>query len=264
MLEFSHQIAADAGLKNLSAHSLMSLGALARDQGAYSQARVYLEESLTLYRALEYSWGMVNALRLLGYVTYQLRGSEAAQPYYNESLELCQALKNPLIEALVWNSLGQMAHAERKFAEARELYCRAMGLLQERGDDKSLALVFENLGKLELDEAQYSSAQAYLEISLEAAVKAQDAGVALRVLVTMARLAVASGLQELRQFQIVELLERVSRHPACPESLRQEALDLLGAVAPSALVSAGSERSWKLVELKPLGYAVLNGESEPS
>jgi len=262
MLEFSHQIAADAGLKNLSAHSLMSLGALARDQGAYSQARVYLTESLTIYRALDYSWGIVNALRLLGYVTYQLRGSDAAQSYYNESLELCQALKNPLIEALVWNSMGQMAHAERKFGEARELYCRAMGLLQERGDDKSLALVFENLGKLELDESQYQAAQTYLEISLEAAVKAQDAGVALRVLVAMARLAVQSGLKEQRQFQIVELLERVSRHPACPAGLRQEALDLLAAVAPNALVPAGVERSWSLLELKPLGYAVVEGEIE--
>jgi len=80
-----------------------------------------MEQSLDLYRALDDTWGMVQALSLLG-----KHSSGRAEEFYREALKLVQALGHPLQSVWIWMELGSVIASQGRFVEAEEWLRRAL------------------------------------------------------------------------------------------------------------------------------------------
>ncbi|HEX9039223.1 MAG TPA: helix-turn-helix domain-containing protein [Ktedonobacterales bacterium] len=96
--------------------TLSSLGNLARAQGQYARAREYLERALDWARARDFSFAVASALVSLGHVAVEQGALTDAQARYREALALYRTLLNPaslawLLEgvAITFQSAGDAA-----------------------------------------------------------------------------------------------------------------------------------------------------------
>ena len=150
----------------VKARALNLNGLLARDQGDYTTARQFIEESLKLRRELGDKRDISAALNNLGMLANDSGDSGAALAYYEESLALKQALGDKRGLATTMLNLGLLQRNRRNYAEAHQQLEESLKLFRQLGDKRNIAAALNNLGEINLLEGVYAPAIKLLEESI--------------------------------------------------------------------------------------------------
>lgn len=133
---------------HLRAAVLRSAGALAWSQGDYENARIMAEESVALYRDLNNTEGLLQALSVLGTTLSNQGEFELAKQYHEESLALDRLGGN------VWNisrALGQLAElafSQGDYDTAQTYWEESRELDRNLADKQSVAITSNNIGEV--------------------------------------------------------------------------------------------------------------------
>jgi predicted ATPase/DNA-binding SARP family transcriptional activator/DNA-binding CsgD family transcriptional regulator len=153
------------------ARALNGAGWIALFQGDYESARALVEESLKLYRGLEYKEGIASALANLGFVAVLGQQDLMCLPaLLEESIKLRPEVRNPRTVAnlLAFEGLVGASQfvAEGRFAEYaarfRTLQEQSIAIFREKGDVLGIGHCLINLAICELVLANYHQATTLL------------------------------------------------------------------------------------------------------
>jgi non-specific serine/threonine protein kinase len=172
---------------------LRAAGVLAASENDLGAARVLLEESLAILRALGDRAGAVKALNGLGAVASSGGDLDGARAFYEEALALARALGDRRGAAILLNNLGVTAWARGECAAARGQIEEALAIERELGNRLVVGMSQDNLGLLAIDRGDFARARTSIE---EAMAIFREVGYARGVaqsLVHLARMRVAEG-----------------------------------------------------------------------
>jgi len=141
-----------------TADLLNQRGNVAREQGDLTHARALYEESLTRYRAVSDEQGVAVALNNLGTAMRYQGDLDRAAVLYTESLNLRRQRGDTRGIAWTLNNLALVARPQRHVAQAKSWYAESLGLSNAVGDRLQVARSLEGIAGLALDEAQAPSA----------------------------------------------------------------------------------------------------------
>lgn len=164
--------ASDLTLVWQRARALLSLAQLAQNQGDYAQALAWAEASIALYRQAGDSWGVAEALRESGWITYGRHERRATIARFEESLYLFrtvgdQAKIAAVLTSLVYVQTGQELDYAQSIADLSE----SISLLRTVDDPDALLFALHFQGELELLHENYTAAEAIFTESLALARK---------------------------------------------------------------------------------------------
>lgn len=151
----------------LRAKALNAVGNIAMTgQNDYAAARMYLEESLAIRRAVGDAEGVAQALLNLGIVASGQGDHVTARELFRESRGLCQELGDRWSVALALNNEGHAAFRQGDLAAARSLLQQSQAAFRELGDKARLAMALGGLGRVAVREGEYATGRAFLSESL--------------------------------------------------------------------------------------------------
>lgn len=156
------------------AKALWSAGFLAWSQGD-SEANLFLEESVSIWRELGDKRGLGNALLGLGMATLRQGQWKVAREIQLESIEMFRAVGDKSGLALALGGLSVIILASEdtesieyrgEYLEFRALLEEAIQLARETGNKWNLALQLRNMGRVAVHYGDYAEALPLLEESL--------------------------------------------------------------------------------------------------
>ncbi len=150
----------------LLAKALYGAGALARDQGDISEARLLIEESLECARAADERSSMTRALRKLGQIRSVAGEYESARAFFDESLALARAEGDRDGIAYALSELGDIAIRLGRLDEARELVSESLELVRAAGNTFALWVSLASLGEVLLLQGDIAGSRPLFEESL--------------------------------------------------------------------------------------------------
>jgi predicted ATPase/uncharacterized protein HemY len=156
----------DAGAAPVRAKALYGAGTLAYRQGDFVRAQTLTEQSLALWRVLDDTVGMSQALNSLGNVASDQGHFVEATALYEESLALRRELGDTLGVATTLGNLGNIAFEHCEYAGATALYEESLALRRELDDPWGLPSVLGNLANLAHRRGDHERAVALAEESL--------------------------------------------------------------------------------------------------
>jgi predicted ATPase/transcriptional regulator with XRE-family HTH domain len=156
----------ESGQRAIRATVLKGIGSLAKEQGDYTDAWRYFEQSLALMRAEDDKRGVATLLNNLGVVAYEQSKFTTASRLLQESLAIQRELGNEQGMADALNNLGITAMFQGAYAAAEAFYTESMGLREKLGDTRGYAAVLSNLGIVVKERGDYAVARSYYERSL--------------------------------------------------------------------------------------------------
>ncbi len=142
---------------------LTGAGILAQNQGDYSAARCFFEESLAIWREIGNKEGIAASLTNLGWVAWRQSDYQAARSLSEEGLALNRELDNQQGIAHSLNNLGFVAHHQGDYSAARSFHEESLALRGELGDKRGIAFAKTNLGWAMQKLGDYELAAALLE-----------------------------------------------------------------------------------------------------
>ncbi|HET9941677.1 MAG TPA: protein kinase [Candidatus Eisenbacteria bacterium] len=148
----------------VQAQALGKLGRLAMWQQDVPQALSYLDEAITISRAIGDEATLMFNLRQVGNVLHESDPERAIQ-HLEESATIARKLGDRASEASALNSLGIVLFVVRRVDEARETYQRAVAATRAVGDRLGEAMSRGNLGGLYADQND-PDAERYLQEAL--------------------------------------------------------------------------------------------------
>jgi len=175
------------------ARALSGAGRLAQRQGALAEARVLLEESLSLCNRFGDRTGMARALNNLGLVCSQQGDRDGARARFEESLALARQSGDQRGASMCLNNLAEQARERGDLKSARPLYEDALAEARAGGDPGNIALCLQNLAILLLQDGNPEGAGVF---NLEALRIVRDLGLralGVGVIEVAGGLALASG-----------------------------------------------------------------------
>jgi non-specific serine/threonine protein kinase len=157
------------------ARALALFGAvfLAYHRGLYGEARVLLEESLSIARALEDRRGVVRALAFLGSVAIAQGDRTGARAHSEEALAGARELGDTRTLAAALNALAEVHRLEGALDRAVPLYEEALALVRERGEVENITTALLNLAMVVIQRGDLGPARVRLA---EAATLADESG----------------------------------------------------------------------------------------
>jgi predicted ATPase/Tfp pilus assembly protein PilF/transcriptional regulator with XRE-family HTH domain len=165
-LEESLTIERALGNQRGIANSLRNLGNVAKDQGDYAAARALLAESLALDREIGDRRGIASSLNNLGIVALDQGDYAAAHTLFTESLTIERQFGNRRGMAMSLNNLGIVAFDQGDYAAAQVLYEESLAIKRELGDKWGIAGSLNNLGEVAWNRGEYAAARSLLEEGL--------------------------------------------------------------------------------------------------
>jgi non-specific serine/threonine protein kinase len=152
------------------ARALIGAGVLAYDQGDFRIGRLFVEESLDLFRQAEDVPGVVRALRTLGLC---LLGAgepvEQVRPLLEESLSQARAMGDQRDVGIALLYLGYLAAREREGSRAARLLAEALALFRQIGDLAEVSDTLRTRGFFAWGRGDFPQACRDLEEALEIA-----------------------------------------------------------------------------------------------
>ncbi len=148
------------------AKGLHGLGTIILEISDFSQARPFLEESLSIWRALGDKKGMAAALNNLGWLACQIGDFATARSLSEEALGRNRDLGEKRGIAVALNNLGAVALHQSEYAAAIALYGESLALRREIGDRRGFAYVQVWLAWAHLQRGDYARAASILDEAL--------------------------------------------------------------------------------------------------
>jgi predicted ATPase/DNA-binding CsgD family transcriptional regulator len=161
--------------------------------GDWSVARSLLEESLAIYRRLEYEVRMAAVLQDLGRVCAELGEWTAAHTFLTESLEIGRRLGDEEGVALSLFALGRVCWLRGDNSSARPFIENSLRILRKVGDRFWINACLVYLGYIDCEEGNYKAARSRFLLMNEILPLIQFPWGTTYTLEGFARLAVAEG-----------------------------------------------------------------------
>jgi DNA-binding SARP family transcriptional activator/predicted ATPase len=133
----------------------------------YAQGRRLFEESFSLFRELDYQWGMAWSLNTWGTMSMFLGDYKDAQRRLEKGFALYQALGSQSGVAGVLPRLAEIAWRQGRFDEAEGLAREGVAIALEANTRTESAFALLNLGEVLEKVAKFSEARSVLQQSLE-------------------------------------------------------------------------------------------------
>jgi predicted ATPase len=175
------------------AEALAFLAGFASSQGALTEARACLEESLTLSRNAGDLRCMSWALNGLGTVSIREHDLDAARACFEEALRLARELGERDSIGLSLNNLAILALEQGDLTQARALWEETLALARAQGNPQNMASTLSNLTEGALRSGARKEAHGYLKEVLPIARDLGSRGLAEPVLRRSSELAAAMG-----------------------------------------------------------------------
>lgn len=138
-------------------------------QGHYQTARSYYEQGLALRLELDDKIGCASAANNLGNIAFRLGDYETAQMQYTTSLELRRQIGDVWGTAASLNNLGIIPFHQKEYETARRYWEESLALRRVLGDDWSISQTLDNLSLIARIQQRYDEAG-----------RLSDEGIALR------------------------------------------------------------------------------------
>jgi predicted ATPase len=164
-----HEVPASVRAKALAWASYLAIY-----QGAYTQAQLRGEESLSLYTAVDDGWGIGFALQTLGAVALNQDDYPNAARLEQESIKYLRQTGDTDTLGLSYLYLGVVALRKGEYPAAFRLLEQAMLSFREVGDERRVSIALRIMGEIELSQGHYSPATALLDESLGLVREARD------------------------------------------------------------------------------------------
>jgi non-specific serine/threonine protein kinase len=169
---------------------------LARTQDDRTQAVVFCERGLALYRELDDTLGMAASLNLLGVLARSSGDIAQAVDLCQESLSLFERIGDPSWMALLRCNLGVLAFWQRDLARAESLLEAALSGYRTIGNEWGIAFTLHALGSVVADGGNTHRAAALLLEGLQLARGIGAKESQLDAIAAIAVLAAATGRKE--------------------------------------------------------------------
>ncbi len=166
-----------------------TLGGIYWQQGEWAAAAGAVEQSLSLYRSLGYTWGTANAYNNLGILYFRNGEWQKALASWEHTLSLRQAIGDIQNEAIALNNLGMCRMFMGDHEEAEEDLERGLELGQQSGDSWILAQSQVNLAQLSISRGDLSEAisRAGSALTLADALGSSEVAIQARWIMALAR-----------------------------------------------------------------------------
>jgi len=141
--------------------TLFELGAIEQGRGHYDNAVKLYNESLKVWRTVNYKMGIAIVLHHLGMIE-QLKphpNYPEARKLYNQSLEIKRELGDRSVMAVTLFNLATMEDNEWHLDAAKRLYDESLGILKESGDLVGIANTLFKLCLIEYKQGNYDQAR---------------------------------------------------------------------------------------------------------
>jgi len=146
----------------LRCEALLDAGQLGSFMGRYDEAQRYLEQSLSIARALGDNVRVSAVLQPLGLALLGRGEFASARRHLQEGLELAETLGTQREIAGALNALAQTARAEGDLATAEPLYTRVLKIARASGDVDIVAVSLLNLAMVATLGKAHAAARAML------------------------------------------------------------------------------------------------------
>lgn len=150
----------------LLANVLYGAGAMARDQGDISEARLLIEESLECARSADQRGSMIRALRKLGQIRSVAGEFEMARALFNDSLALARGEEDRDGIAYALSELGDIAIRMGRLDEAKGLVSESLELIRAAGNTFALWVSLARLGEILMFQGDVAGSRPLFEESL--------------------------------------------------------------------------------------------------
>ncbi len=245
------------------AKALNAVGYLAVFQGAYGAAKVFLEESVALYRALGDAEGLVSALTNLGFIP--LLGQQDDVPaaaLLQEAMEWRAAVKNERIIAVLLIFAGLVAVRQGDVERSRELHTESLALCRQIQDLWCISKCLTNLAMLAFTEGDHARALPLLQENLQIAQALDDKFTLQSSLVGLGSVAASHGqlVRAARLWGAAEAVREAASIHLVPLIRSVANYDHLVATARAQLSDAAFAAAWDegkaLMLEQVIGYAL--------
>jgi predicted ATPase/class 3 adenylate cyclase len=142
--------------------ALWVAGQLCSAMARYEEAQKYLQESLTMARALDDLRMVVSVLNVLGLAALGQGDRSAARLHSAEALALANKLDNKRQIAVASTALAQLHRLEGELDAAEPLYARTVTLAREQGDSEAAAVGLLNLAMVAIERGTAKRARSLL------------------------------------------------------------------------------------------------------
>ncbi|MGE0541392.1 MAG: tetratricopeptide repeat protein [Dehalococcoidia bacterium] len=151
---------------SVRAATLLGAGSLAHDQGDYTIAQSYVEQSLALYQETD-EHAAADALLLLGALAFRRSDYRTAAARCQESLAIARIANDQRLAMRCHNLLGLIALDQGQYPTACSRFEESLALSRTLGDLRTGALALNNLGLTAHRMEEYERGREYLETSLD-------------------------------------------------------------------------------------------------
>jgi len=144
------------------ARGLYAAAVLAILQGDYAAGKRLLQDSLALFRAIDYPTGAARALDGLAYLSIEQGDYSEAEALAREAIDRARATGD---RTLLYSNLGHLAyalHAQGQWTAARKLYEQALDVARELGTPFEIGHALREVGRAECDEGLHDLALKHL------------------------------------------------------------------------------------------------------
>jgi non-specific serine/threonine protein kinase len=141
---------------------LLVAGLLAQTQGDYAAAKRLLQESLALFRKLDYALGLLYVLTNLAGLSTDQGHYPEAEVLWRESLDRARAMGE---RKALFSSLGGLAvvlHRQGQWAAACELYGQALAMARDDAAPWFIGSTLNDMARAECDEGRHDLALKHL------------------------------------------------------------------------------------------------------
>lgn len=183
---------------------LQQLGDLEGREGRYSEARSYVDRSLSLRQKEGERNGVADCLRSLGQFSYEEGQNALARRSLDEAIQTYSSLGNAQARAAALGQLGDVALAEGKLKEAEQLYAEGLAIWQDAKQSFWIGKFLARQARLSMKQGDLDQADDLANRGLTALLRSngpKEAAWARLVLgeVAMRRGRTAEGIQHLQR-----------------------------------------------------------------
>jgi predicted ATPase len=136
------------GQQQEEGYLLAGLGVLAVWRGKGQEAHALLDESLSLFTALEHPNGRAHVLQEQATLQFELGDYAGGERLAAESLAISRQIERPDWTAWAYDSVGFARFAVGDYAAAHEHYRTALAMFERIGHERGFALTTGGLGRL--------------------------------------------------------------------------------------------------------------------
>lgn len=143
-----------------------NIGIIYHEQGDYPKAIDFYKQSLSIYEKQNNLGGVSSTLNNIGLI-YKTQGDfTKSLSYFEKSLKIFEQLEDISGIAVALGNIGIIYNEQKNYPKALELYTKSLKILEQIEDEQGIARTMNNIGHLFKKQDEVNQALSYYERSL--------------------------------------------------------------------------------------------------